>query len=231
MPALPVPPEEADQEMDTTSKTPQGAHATDRVVEALATLAALLDRTINEVKLLDSDFQNRLLQAVHDTEAAMQSQAASHLDTTLAESRSKLEAQFKNKLEEISSEWEAERTRLNDQINRLTQAATQWEAERLRLTAEVERLARVQAATQAEAEKALAAAKAARVSTATSATSDAETITKEMERINGRVKEITALIDDPATELSTVIRKNVERSELESYLKGLRFALNGAGLK
>jgi seryl-tRNA synthetase len=120
---------------------------------------------------------------------------------------------------------------LNDQINRLTQAATQWEAERLRLTAEVERLARVQAATQAEAEKALAAAKAARVSTGKSATSDAETITKEMERINGRVKEITALIDDPATELSTVIRKNVERSELESYLKGLRFALNGAGLK
>jgi hypothetical protein len=231
MPVLLVPPEEVEQEMDTTSKTPQGARATDRVVEALVTLAALLERTIKEVKLLDSDFSERLLQAVHDTEASMQSQAARDLDTAVAESRSKLEAQFRNRLEEISSEWGAERTRLNNEINRLTQTATQWETERGRLSAELERLARVQAATQAEAEKALAAAKAATVSVAKLSTSDAETITKEIERINGLVKEVTALIEDPMTELSTVIRKNVERAELESYLRGLRFALNGAGRK
>jgi chromosome segregation ATPase len=224
--------EGVEQEMDTTSKSPQGARAADRVVEALVTLGALLDRTIKEVKALDSDFQERLLQAVHETEVSLQSQAAQHLDAAVAESRSKLEAQFKNRMEEVSAEWEAERTRLNNEINRLTQAATQWETERARLSTELEHLARVQAATQAEAEKALAAAKAATAALPKpGSTSDTETITKEMERIDGLVKEITALIEDPTTELATVIRKNVERAELESYLKGLRFALNGAGRK
>jgi len=60
---------------------------------------------------------------------------------------------------------------------------------------------------------------------------DNEALMKEMERVEGQVKEISALIEDPATELSTVIRKNVERAELESYLKGIRFALNGISKK
>jgi hypothetical protein len=215
--------------MDATSKTPQGARAADRVVEALSTLAALLDRAINEVKSLDSDFQDRLLQAVHETEVSLQSQAAHHMETAVAESRSKFEAQLKSRLEEISGEWEAERARLNNEINRLTQAGTRWETERARLSSELERLARVQAATQAEAEKAFAAAKAATsISKPGSTASGAEALTKEMERVDVLVKEVTALIEDPTTELSTVIRKNVERAELEAYLKGLRFALNGA---
>jgi hypothetical protein len=216
--------------MDTTCKTPQGARAADRVVEALVSLSTLLDRAINEVKLLDSDFQERLLQAVHETEAYIQSQAADHLETAVAESRLKFEAQFKERLAEISVEWEAERARLNNEINRLTRAGTQWETERARLSGELEKLARVQAATQAEAEKAFAAVRGATASMpkVTSATNDAETLTKEMERIDGLVKQITTVIENPMTELATVIRKNVERAELESYLKGLRFALNGA---
>ncbi len=216
--------------MDAT-KTPQGARATDRVVEALSTLAALLDGTINEVKALDSDFQNRILQAIHDTESSLQSQAAQHLESALEQTRAKFEEQFKNKLEEISAGWEAERTRLNNEVTRLTQAGAQWEKERARLTAEVERLARFQAATQAEAEKAFAAAKAAIDSvpkTATTPLANTEALTAEMERVQGLIKEISALIEDPATELSTVIRKNVERAELESYLKGIRFALDGS---
>jgi len=42
---------------------------------------------------------------------------------------------------------------------------------------------------------------------------------------------IARLIDDPETELSTVIRKNVERAELDAYLKGILFSLGrGSGL-
>ena len=59
--------------MDTTAKTPQEVRGTDRVVEALVTLGALLDRVIKEVKGLDSDFQKRILAAVHETEASVQS--------------------------------------------------------------------------------------------------------------------------------------------------------------
>jgi len=219
--------------MDPATKTPQGARATDRIVEALSTLAALLDKTINEVKTLDSDFQNRILQAVRDTESSLQSQAAQQLENALAETRTKFEEQFKTKLAEISADWEAERMRLNNEVTRLTQVGAKWETERARLTAEVEHLARVQAATQAEAEKAFAAAKAAISSVAKPATplTDNEALTAEMERVQRLIQEISALIEDPATELSTVIRKNVERAELEAYLKGIRFALNGSNPK
>lgn len=210
--------------MDTPTNTPQGGRATDRVVEALVTLAALLDRVINEVKSLGADFQNRTLQALHETESSLQAEAAQHLEAELTETRAKLEEQFKNKLAEISAEWEAERTRLNNEVNRLTQAATQWEAERARLSGELEHLARVQAATQAEAEKAIATAKAA----APGSGMNVDVLTTEMERVGGLIQEISALIEDPTTELSTVIRKNVERAELESYLKGILFALDGS---
>jgi hypothetical protein len=233
MPVLLVPTEEVERKMDTASTAPQGARATDRVVEALVTLAALLDRTINEVKSLDSDFQQRLLLAVHETEVSLQSQAAHHLETAVTESRAKLEAQLKNKLKEMVAEWDGERSRLNSEVDRLTKAAAEWEAERKRLTAELENLARVQAATQVEAEKAFAAAKAATVSNSKSgfAKTDEEAIRREIERVGGLVKQVTALIEDPSTELAAVIRKNVERAELESYVRGLRFALNGAAQK
>jgi len=39
------------------------------------------------------------------------------------------------------------------------------------------------------------------------------------------IQEINSVIDNPDTELSVVIRKNAERAELESYLKGLRFRI------
>src|SRR5947208_10939494 len=102
--------------MDPATKTPQGARATDRVVEALSTLAALLDRTINEVKGLDADFQNRLLQSVHETETSLQGQAAEHLEAALNETRTKLEEQFSKRTAELSSQWEEERNRLNTEL-------------------------------------------------------------------------------------------------------------------
>src|SRR5437868_14684559 len=116
--------------MDSRTKTPQGVRATDRVLDALLTLAELLDRTIHDVKSLDSDFQNRLLQAVHETEASLQSQAAQHLDAALNETRSTLEEQFKTKMAEMAAQFESERERLNNELNGVTQTKAQWEAER-----------------------------------------------------------------------------------------------------
>ena len=209
--------------METATKTPPRG-ATDRVLEALSTLAAFLDRTIDEVKGLDSDFQNRLIQAVQETETSLQAQAALHLEQALNETRTRLEEQLKNRIAELSTEWDAERTRLNAELNRVTQTAARWEAERARLNTELERLARIQVATQAEAEKAMAAARAAVKSPPTG---NSEVLSKEVQRVESVVKEISLLIEDPGAELSTVIRKNVERAELEAYLKGIRYAING----
>ena len=43
------------------------------------------------------------------------------------------------------------------------------------------------------------------------------------------MQELSTLIDDPATELAIVIRKTVERAQLDFYLKGLRFSSTGQG--
>src|SRR5262249_31390930 len=52
-------------------------------------------------------------------------------------------------------------------------------------------------------------------------------LTQEIARVEGALAEVMKLIDDPATALSTVMRKNVEKSALESYLRGIRFVLEG----
>jgi len=146
--------------MERATKTQQEAKVTDRVLEALSTLAALLDRTINEVKGLDSTFQERVHQAVQERETSLRHEAAQKLEDAMAVERTKFEDQLKTKLADIKSEWESERNRLTGEVNRVTQTATQWELERTRLTGEIEKLARVQAATQAEAERAITAMRA-----------------------------------------------------------------------
>jgi peptidoglycan hydrolase CwlO-like protein len=192
----------------------------------------LVDRTINEVKVLDADFQNRLLQSVHETEISLQGQAAEHLEAALDETRTKLEEQFSKRVAELSRQWEEERNRLNAELGKMTDTTAQWDTERARLNSELARLSKVQAATQIEAEKAIMAMRAATAaSKAAKASVNSQALNTEIERVQGLVKTISDLIEDPATELSIVIRKNVERAEFEAYLKGIRFALSGVESK
>jgi hypothetical protein len=58
----------------------------------------------------------------------------------------------------------------------------------------------------------------------TTARFSSEKIEHEVARVENQLVEVMKLIDDPATALSTVMRKNAEKGELESYLKGIRFA-------
>jgi DNA repair exonuclease SbcCD ATPase subunit len=219
--------------METAARNVQGARSTDRVLEALATLAAFLDRTINEVRSLDTEFQSRLLQAVRDAESSIQTRAAEDLDSSLAELRRKLQDDYDKKAASLTADWNAERSRLHQEIDRTAQAALQWEAERARLNSELEsaRKAAADAIAEAEAQRSKADTESRKAKAAASAPSTpplhSETLLKEVERVEGAVKQISVIIDDANTELSTVIRKNVERAELESYLKGIRFAITG----
>jgi chromosome segregation ATPase len=54
---------------------------------------------------------------------------------------------------------------------------------------------------------------------------DTGRIESEVQRIQEMIAGIARVIDDPETELSTVIRKNVERAELDAYLKGILFSI------
>jgi hypothetical protein len=159
--------------METTARKQSGATATERVFEALATVAALLDRTLTEMKAVDAEFQERLLKAVHDTEASLQTQASQHLQAA-------------------SAEWDLECRTLKAEVERLKSAL----------------LAAAQAEPAKKAEPAVAAA----------------AVASEIERVQALVKEISASIANPGTPMSTVMRKSVERAELEGYLKGIRYA-------
>jgi len=159
--------------MDTATKRQSVERSTDRVFEALATVAALLDRTLNEMKTIDSEFQERLLQAVHDTEASLQSQAAQRLESASAE----------------------------------------WEMERRTLKAEIERLKGALAATQAQPA----------IEKSAEPPINGAALESEIERVANLVKEISAAIANPGTPMSAVIKKNIERAELDGYLKGIRY--------
>ena len=54
-----------------------------------------------------------------------------------------------------------------------------------------------------------------------------ELVVAEEVRIEEIIRDLSSVIDDPTTELSAVIRKTVERAQLDFYLKGLRFSATG----
>jgi hypothetical protein len=60
---------------------------------------------------------------------------------------------------------------------------------------------------------------------APAANSNNQVVRDEVTRVEGLIRKISETIEDPETELSVVIRKNAERAELESYLRGLRFKI------
>jgi hypothetical protein len=218
--------------METVTKAPQAARPADKVLEALATLAGLLDRTINEVKNLDKDFQTRLMQAVHDTESSLQAQTAEHVERARQEVQDQLNTKFQGEMQSaldgLKSEFELERERFNKEILHAVEAASQLEAERSGLIAEVQRVKDDSAAEIEKAREEARAAAAKAPGPAAVAAAPPASLQEEMARFEARLQEILKIIDDPATELSTVIRKNVEKSEVEAYLKGMRFAINGA---
>jgi chromosome segregation ATPase len=337
--------------METATQAPVSGRPADKVLQALATLAALIDATIREVKSLDGEFQTRLLQAVHETEASLQAQTAEHVGRARQEVQLELDSKFQNDLQaalnSIKSEFESERERFSKDLLKASETASQLEAERSTLVEQVERVKadsaaelakaqedlngkfqnelqstieglkvefeaerqkarenamkavqdaegqlKAQAAEQVEharveveerlhtkhktdlqcaldalkgefevergrlnevasklelqlaglltevqqvkadsateIENARAEAKAAAAAKQAAPAEPAAppaALQKEIERSETKLQEILKLIDNPATELSTVIRKNVERSELEAYLKGIRLVL------
>ena len=141
--------------------------------------------------------------------------------------------------------WDAERRRLNSQVERLEQQLQRMSETRERVSSEVvdqlrrqyeQRLQeaiqqKTQLAQELQNASALLEAERTRLSAAQADNQsglDTEAIKAEIGRVEAHINEIVALFDDPNTDLSTVIRKNVEKSELDAYLKGMLFSLGKA---
>jgi chromosome segregation ATPase len=117
--------------------------------------------------------------------------------------------------ERKKSELLDERDRLRGQVEELTDVAAQREVERNRLKEECE-----------WANQMLADANSDRSS---DPYGSSDSVSTEEARIEKLMQELSTLIDDPTTELAVVIRKTVERAQLDFYLKGLRFSATGVG--
>src|SRR6185369_1758023 len=102
-----------------------------------------------------------------------------------------------------------------------------FEADRAKLIAERNRAQQRLADAASEFEQQLEQAKQQVPAPKVAATASPNTqlIRDEVTRVEGLIQKISVTIEDPDTELSVVIRKNAERAELESYLRGLRFKI------
>jgi hypothetical protein len=139
---------------------------------------------------------------------------------------------------ELTARWNAERSYIVAERNRaqqrLAEAATENEQQlansldilRSKLTDERDELRRdLEKATQQLAQLQSESNRARDEHAERPPAMDLEPLRAEIARIEDLIQALSHDIEDPETELSAVIRKNAERAELESYLRGLRFSL------
>jgi DNA repair exonuclease SbcCD ATPase subunit len=201
-----------------------------------------------------NDHAGQLQQAFVQAQAKIQgyevaARAGNQYDSKLSELKQQKES-LERELQQARDEWNAERRRLTSEVERRDQqiqmVSTQTEGvssqvvdqlrkqyeQRLQdaITQKTQLAQELQSAsTLLEAERARLSAEIGKgESKSTSqggSTLDKDTIAAEVSRVEAQIQQIVGLIDDPETELSTVIRKNVEKAELGAYLKGILFSL------
>jgi hypothetical protein len=164
-----------------------------------------------ELSITSGERTKRLLAEAELTNSRLLLDAQQAAESVAAAHRNELA----DAVDRVRTELTEERDRLSRQLDELLHSAAQWDSERDRLKEE----ARAAAAAK---DKAMAEAKVSVQSTVAN-----ESLQAEVHRVEESIRTISAIIDAPETELSLVIRKNVERAELEAYLKGIKFAVTG----
>jgi hypothetical protein len=157
-----------------------------------------------------NDMLRQTIEEHSQAQALTEEAAAIALERQIAKAVDRARADAANK-------WTAERAGLIAQRDRAFQSLAELDSdhqqERARLRGELE---------QATSEKSSVEASASK---GDESSVKREVIYSEITRVEELIQSSSRVIEDPSTELSLVIRKNAERAELESYLRGLRFIL------
>jgi|SRR5437016_1658332 len=186
--------------------------------------------------------QQAFMQAQAHIQALEVAARSSSAPAAQAEQFQKEKEAIQKELQQTRNAWDAERRQLNGQIERLERQLQRVSESRERVSDDIvdqlrqqyeQRLQDVikqktQLAEQLQGASTRLEAERGRLSAAQHEEPpglDSEAIAAEVTRVEGLISEIIGIIDNPDTELSTIIRKNVEKSELDSYLKGILFAL------
>jgi hypothetical protein len=228
--------------MNMETMTRPSVRTTERLSQTVAALARLLDQTMTDIQALDSEMQEQTLEA--RAQATVESETRFEADKAAA-----LEALRK----ELTAQWETEKAQLVAECERANLAVTEtdeaaaialerqiaravervradltarFEADKAKLLSERNRAQQRLADAASEFEQQLEQAKQqAPAPKAAAPSPNTQLIRDELTRVEGLIQKISDTIEDPETELSVVIRKNAERAELESYLRGLRFKI------
>jgi len=207
-----------------------------------------------------NDHAGQLQEAYVQAQAKIQgyevaARAGNQYDSKLSELKQQKES-LERQLQNARNEWTAERLRLNSEIDRRDQQIQRIATDKEGVSSEVVEQLRKQyeqrlqeaiqqktqlaqelqnASQMLETERARLSAEIGNAEKSPPAKGvdslDRDAISAEVARVEKQIKEIAALIDNPETELSTVIRKNVEKAELGAYLKGILYSLGrGKGL-
>jgi len=207
-----------------------------------------------------NDHAGQLQEAYVQAQAKIQgyevaARAGNQYDSKLSELKQQKES-LERQLQNARNEWTAERLRLNSEIDRRDQQIQRIATDKEGVSSEVVEQLRKQyeqrlqeaiqqktqlaqelqnASQMLETERARLSAEIGNAEKSAPAKGvdslDRDAISAEVARVEKQIKEIAALIDNPETELSTVIRKNVEKAELGAYLKGILYSLGrGKGL-
>jgi tRNA(Glu) U13 pseudouridine synthase TruD len=107
----------------------------------------------------------------------------------------------------------AETDRLRSDLEQVADYASQLEGDRNRVTDECQRVKR-------QLDEAKASGPGSKAPTP-------DAIQTEIARVEGLLNALSDIIVDPGADLTEGIRRNAERTELESYLRGIRFSLHG----
>ncbi|HEY2384842.1 MAG TPA: hypothetical protein VGK48_27010 [Terriglobia bacterium] len=188
-----------------------------------------------------NDHAAQLQQAFIQAEAKIQGyEAAARAPNPSQEKLQDLKSEkdaLQRQMQDAQTSWDAERRRLEQQLQRMSETSERVSTEvvdQLRMQYEQRLqeaiLQKTQLTRELQSASSLLESERSRLSAAQAGSSsglDTEAIKAEISRVETSISEIIAIIDSPDTELATVIRKNVEKAELDSYLRGILFSLTG----
>lgn len=213
--------------------TKASLHGTERLTQTVAALARLLDQAMNDIQALDSEFQEEVERNSREVENLREASTNGDAERTrlLAEcehARDLVERVKREHEQALADSDEAAAIALDRQITTRVERVgaeltARWEADRATLAAERNRAQQRLVDMSAECDALRGELEKVRQAPPPKPAPDAEAIQSEVARVEGLIQAISKIVDDPNTELTVVIRKNVERAELESYLRGLRF--------
>src|SRR5262252_4055252 len=186
--------------MDTVIK-PSHQKTTDTLRQALATLAALMDRTINEVNVLDGEIQDAVRNAVQSTQESLQAQSYERQQLAIEEAVQKTRAL-------VSEEFFEEMQRLTDECARANALAEKSREEHQREMADTAEAAAV--ALERQVARSVDRVKS-------ELTGEIESLKSELERANQLLTESKAEFRRAATEKESVLKDAADklRGELE----------------